>query len=154
MWGFLAFIIIVAIALGVTLQQAFWGIVTFCIGLVVFLIVSALFGYGVFTGAALIKKYNTPEAKAARKIKRRQALSDAAVTIVIFLWFASPWLAAILPSLIASTIGKDAQYESLAVVVENIVAIGCLTIFFCGILWAILFVRDMRRKNQPQKRKR
>lgn len=150
MWGFIALIIIVAIAFSITLHEAFWGIVVFCVGLALFLVISALFGYGLFAGTALIKKYNTPQAKAARKINRKQALVDSLPGAVVLLWVFSPLLSAVLAVLVATTIGKDPNNAELANILGCIAFIVPLLFFFGGLVW---FVRHARKLANKKPRK-
>jgi hypothetical protein len=150
MWGFIALIIIVAIAFGITLHEAFWGIIAFCVGLGIFLLISALFGYGIFAGAALIKKYNTPQAKAARKIKRKQAIADSVSGAGILLWVFSPLLSAVLAVLVATTIGKDPNNAELAKILGCIAFIIPLLFFFGGLVWFIRYARNLANKK-PRK---
>lgn len=150
MWGFIAFIIIVAIAFGVTLHEAFWGIIAFCVGLAVFLIICALFGYGIFAGNALIKKYNTPQAKAARKTKRKQALADSLSEAAVLLWIFSPLLSAVLAILVETTIGKDPNNAELATILGCIAFIVPLLFFFGGLVWFIRYARNLANKK-PRK---
>lgn len=137
MWGFLALIIIVSIALGISLHDALWGIIAFCAGGIVLLIVSALFGYGIFAGAALIKRYNTPQAKAIRKIKRKRAASEAAEGLfsfaMVLLWVSLPILSCVLLAAISNVIREYAGIDwlasligALAVIVPILILIGIL----------------------------
>lgn len=150
MWGFIALIIIVAIAFGITLHEAFWGIIAFCVGLFIFLMVSALFGYGIFASTALIKKYNTPQTKTIRKVKRERALRDGVSEAVVILWVFLPLLAAILSVLIATTIGKDPNNAELTKILECVAIIVPFLLFLGGLVWFIRYARNLSNKK-PRK---
>lgn len=66
---FLALVILVSIALGISLQNALWGIIAFIVGSVLVLILTSVLGLGGTFLFYKVKRSQTPQAKAARKQK-------------------------------------------------------------------------------------
>lgn len=139
MWVFLALIIIVSIALGISLHDAFWGIIAFCAGGIILLIISALFGCGIFAGAALIKRYNTPQAKAVRKAKRKKAASEATEELyslaMVLLWVSLPILSCVLLVAISTVIREYAGIDWLASLIGALAFIVPIPILLGSLLW-------------------
>lgn len=90
----LVLVILVAIAFGISLQSAFWGIVLFSIGLTILYILFGLGKIGFLVIGEKYRQWSAPEAKKARVAKRKQEVRDGLTGIVVFLlivlWVVSP----------------------------------------------------------------
>ena len=90
----LALVILVAIVLGISLQNAFWGIVLFSIGLTILYILFGLGKIGFLVIGEKYRQWSAPEAKKTRAVKRKQEVKDGLTGVVVFLlivlWIVSP----------------------------------------------------------------
>lgn len=150
MWGFLAFIIIVSIALGISLHDAFWGIIAFCAGGIALLIICALCGYGIFAGAARIKQYNTPQAKALRKAKRKKAIKDNLVDAGVLLWIMAPFGLGVLFACLSSTI--DPYDQPLKTIVASLTIIAPILFIIASVLFLIMCADSTPGKKHTTKK--
>lgn len=102
MLDLLALVILLSIALGVSLHDAFWGIVAFSIGVtILFILIIVLYICGIQLQISLYKAF-TPQARATRAAKRKKELKNDAFSALVFLWLASPLLIGVLLALLAN----------------------------------------------------
>lgn len=95
MLEFLAVVALIAIAFGVSLQSAFWGIIAFVVGVIGVCIVLTFVDVGVSVIASRIRYNQTLAAKQAKQIKaakRKQAIKNGAIEGLAMLTVASPLL--------------------------------------------------------------
>lgn len=109
MWDLIAFIVLVAIIFGVSLHDAFIGIIVFILGFILFIILLILARLGFAIGHYKLRQLlyspqhvETEEEKAQRKIlkaeQRKKNIKSEIAGGLVALWLFSPWILVILLS--------------------------------------------------------
>lgn len=132
-WAFIGLIVLISIITGVSLHDAFWGIVAFAGGVTVFFVALAIIYYTSSAVAKKIKAANTPEGRKIRALKRHQRIADAkndATIGLMFLWAVSPLLIAVLLATTADSFTKDHPQVYLLAVAPFIA--GLVSLFILG----------------------
>lgn len=132
-WAIIGIIVLVSIIFGVSLHDAFWGIVVFAALLALFFIVLGIIFFISLKTIQKIKASNTPEGRKAKELKRQKRIIEAkndAMGGLVFLWIVSPLLIAVL---LATT------SNSFTVEHPLLTFVLAASPFFAGIIGLFLF---------------
>ena len=97
----LAFIALIAIIFGVSMHEAFWGIIIFILGVVLFTVAVLMLGYGLLVAKDKAKRLLRPTEQ--EKAQRKKSLSSDIDGAILVIWLFSPWVLII----ILGTVFKD-----------------------------------------------
>lgn len=144
-WAIIGIIVLVSIIFGVSLHDAFWGIVIFVTLLTLFFIVLGIVFSISLKTIERIKASNTPEGRKAKELKRQKRIIEAkndAMSGLVFLWIVSPFLIAVLLATTSNSFTVDHPLLTFAI---------AATPFFAGIIG--LFIFGTKVKSGKEKRR-
>lgn len=126
-WELIGLVVLVSIALGVSLQDAFWGVTTFSIGItLLFVLVLVLSAFGSSIQSSSRNMF-TPKAKAARAKRRKEETKNGVFSGLVFLWLVSPLLIGVLLALLANDFTLQHPILTFLIATVPFVA-GCIAV--------------------------
>ena len=144
-WATIGIIVLVSIIFGVSLQEAFWGIVTFVALLTLFFIALGIIYSISLKTIQKVKASNTPAGQKAKELKRQKRIIEAkndAMSGLVFLWIVSPLLIAVLLATTSNSFTVDHPLLTFAIAAAP---------FFAGIIG--LFIFGTKVKSGKEKKR-
>jgi len=138
----LAIVALVAIVFGVSMHDAFWGIIIFIVGIIVFVIAMLFLGYGLIVASEKIKRrmHPTEEEKAKRKKARLSEIEGA----LLLIWLFSPWAFVIIFSTVFKEFTEKHDWVLLFAFAPYIIPIGAYII--------IRIISKVKSHRRPKER--